>query len=255
MKKLMIGLVVVIVLLGVLLWLAYSNLDKIVARLIEQTGSEVTQTAVEVGGVELDLLNGKAALAQLTVANPAGFSSPTIFTLERIAVAIDVETLGASPVVIDEVVVRQPGVDFEMDQAGRSNVDVLRKNVAEYSAARETPAGSEPAAGEGAAQGEQMRLRIRQLRFEGGRLSAVSALRPGQPVEVTLPAFTMNDIGGGNGATPDAIAREVLDRLARQAADAAKKAGVDKVKAELEKKGREKLQEKMGGALDGLLGK
>jgi hypothetical protein len=255
MKKVMIGLGILVVVIGIVLWRVYANLDKIVAKVIEDVGTEVTQTAVQVGGVDLDLLNGKAGLSQLSVANPAGFSSPHIFSLELVSVAIDVESISSNPIIIDEIVVRQPRVAYEMNQQGTSNLDVLKKNIADSSASRDTGSGSTGQEQEPAEKAEAIRLIIRTLRFEGGELNASSALRPDKPVKAKLPAFTMNDIGqSSGGATSEQIAKEVLNKLARQATDAAKKAGVDRLTDELQEKASEKHGDKVGGALKGLLG-
>lgn len=257
MKKVFIGLGVLVVVLGIVLWRLYANLDQIVAKVIEDVGTEVTQTAVRVGGVDLDLMNGKAGLSQLSVANPAGFSSPHIFSLELVSVAIDVNSIGSNPVIIDEIVVRQPRVAYEINKQGTSNLDVLKKNVEGYSASRDTGAGTGAAkeAQEPAEKGEEIKLIIRKLSFEGGELSATSALRPDKPIAATLPAFSMNNIGqASGGATSEQVAKEVLDRLVKQAVDAASKAGVDKLTDELRGKAEEKLGDKVGGALKGLLG-
>jgi hypothetical protein len=256
MKKVMIGLGILVVVLGILLWRVYANLDKIVAKVIEDVGTEVTQTAVRVGGVELDLLNGKAGLSQLSVANPAGFSNPNIFSLELVSIAIDVESVSSNPIIIDEIVVRQPRVAYEMNMQGTSNLDVIKKNVEGYSASRDTGTGTATEQQESAAQeGEEIRLIIRKLHFDGGELNASSAMHPDKPVKAGLPAFTMSNIGeSSGGATSEQIAQEVLDKLVRQAANAAQKAGVDKLTDELQDRAREKVGDKVGGALKGLLG-
>jgi hypothetical protein len=256
MKKVLIGLGVLVVLVGIVLWRVYANLDKIVAKVIEDAGTEVTQTAVKVGGVELDLLNGKAGLSQLSVANPPGFSSPEIFSLELVSVAIDVKSVSSNPIIIDDIVVKQPRVAYEMNQQGISNLDVLKKNVKSYSTSRGKGPGSASEKQEPAGQvGEEIKLIIRRLSFEGGELNATSALRPDKPVKASLPAFTMSNIGqASGGATSDQIAKEVLDRLVKQAVDAASKAGVDKLADELQDKAKEKFGDKVGGALKGLLG-
>ena len=256
MKKVLIGLGILVVVMGIVLWRVYANLDKIVARVIEDVGTEVTQTAVRVDGVELDLLNGKAGLSQLSVANPAGFSSREIFSLELVTVAIDVKSLSSNPIIIDEVVVKQPRVVYEMNQQGTSNLDVLKKNVESYSTTRTAGSGSATEKQTPAGQeGEEIKLIIRKLNFEGGELNATSALRPDKPVKAKLPAFSMSNIGQSTGgATSSQIAKEVLNRLVRQVGDAAAKAGVDKLADELQDKANEKLGDKVGGALKGLLG-
>ncbi len=255
MKKVFIGLGVLVVVLGIVLWRVYANLDKIVAKVIEDVGTEVTQTAVRVGGIDLDLLNGKAGLSQLSVANPPGFTSPDIFSLELVSVAIDVASVSSNPIIIDEIVVKQPRVAYEINKQGTANLDVLKKNVAGYSASRDTGSGTAKQEQEPAEKGEEIKLIIRKLHFEGGELNATSALRPDKPIAATLPAFSMSNIGqASGGATSEQIAKEVLDRLVKQAVDAASKAGVDKLTDELKGKVEEKFGDKVGGALKGLLG-
>jgi hypothetical protein len=255
MKKVLVGLGVLVVVLGIVLWRVYVNLDKIVAKVIEDVGTEVTQTAVRVGGVDLDLFNGKASLVELTVANPAGYSSPQIFSLELVSVAIDVNSVNSNPIIIDEILVKQPRVAYEINGQGTSNLDILKKNVESYSAARKTGKDTANEEQESPVQAEETRLIIRKLHFDGGELNAGSALRPDQSINARLPAFTMENIGqASGGASSEQIAKEVLNRLVRQAADAASKAGVDKLTGELKEKTREKLGDKVGGALKDLLG-
>jgi uncharacterized protein involved in outer membrane biogenesis len=250
MKKVVIALVVLVVVLGVVVWRLYVNLDVIVAKLIEEAGTEVTQTSVAVKGVELHLLDGQAAVSGLAVANPAGFSSPDIFKLEKIALSIDVESLKGSPIVINELVVAQPQVFYEMNKEGVSNLSVLKKNVESHSATQA------PSSGEQAPAGEPVKLVIRKLRFEGGHLSATSALAPERKLDTDLPAFQLTNIGQSTGGASGAqIARELLDGLIRQATEAAGRAGADKLKGELQQKATQAIDEKLGDKLKGVLGK
>ena len=90
MKKVFIGLAVIAIVLGALLWWLGANLDGIVKKAIEDVGADVTQTSVDVSGVGIKLLDGKATISGLSVANPPGFSNPNIFTLgNSISGAID----------------------------------------------------------------------------------------------------------------------------------------------------------------------
>ena len=255
MKKVFVGLVVVIVILGVVVWRLYANLDLIVAKTIEDVGTEVTGTSVAVSGVQLHLLDGQAAISGLEIANPAGFSNPDIFKLGKIAVSIDVESLKGSPIVVEELVVAQPQVFYEINQSGISNLSALKKNIDSYSASKTPPPGQQqPAATEPA--GEPVKLVIRKLRFEGGHLSATSAMAPDRKIETDLPAFRLINIGQATGgATSDQVAKEVLDGLVKQASEAAAKAGADKVKDEVQQKAIDAIDEKVGGALKGVLGK
>jgi hypothetical protein len=255
MKKVFIGLAVIAIILGALLWWLGANLDGIVKKVIEDVGTDVTQTSVDVSGVGIKLLDGKAAISGLSVANPPGFSNPNIFTLDKVSVEIDIQSINSNPIIINEILVRQPQVFYEMNKDRTSNLDVLKKNVASYSASSSSSsspsdADKEAATGE---KGEELKLIIKKLNFEGGHLSAVSALAPDKKIEADLPAFHMNNLGQSTGgATSDQIAKQIIDRLVKQAVDVAAKAGVDQLTDELKQKGQKALDEKVGDTLKGL---
>jgi hypothetical protein len=251
MKKVLIGLVLVVAVIGILLWQLYANLDSIVEQAVEEIGTDVTGTAVAVDNVELQLLEGKAGMAGLEVSNPPGFSGPAIFRLGRIAVSLDIESLKDGPIVIDELRVSQPQVFLEMNSENQSNLTVLRHNIETYQGTPEAGTTTESADQPAAAP---VKFIIRKLAFEGGRLSATSALAPDKPVAADLPGFEMADLGkAAGGATGEQLAREILARLIQEAGRAAGQAGIDAAKQELGEKAREKLDKKFGGALDGIL--
>lgn len=251
MKKLLIVLVLLVAVVGVVVWRLYANLDSIVAQAIEETGTEVTGTAVAVSGVELQLLDGKAAVSGIDVANPPGFPSPSIFRLGRIAVAIDIESLSDGPIVIDELLVSQPQVFLEMNGENRSNLKALKNNIDSYATADAAQSGASTAT-----QDTALRFIIRKLVFDGGHLSASSALAPDKPAATDLPGFEMTDLGKARGgATAGQLAGEILERLIKQAGRAAGQAGMDAAQRELKDKARDKLEDKFGGALNGILEK
>jgi len=189
MKKVFIGLAVIAIVLGALLWWLGANLDGIVKKV----------------GVEIKLLDGKAGLSGLSVANPPGFSGPNIFTLDKVTVEVDIKSVGSNPIIINKILVRQPQVFYEMNKDSVSNLDVLKKNVAGYSSSgsKSKDTGKDKADGQ---KGEEMKLIIKKLSFEGGHLSAVSALAPDKKIEADLPAFHMSNLGqSSGGATSDPV--------------------------------------------------
>jgi hypothetical protein len=256
MKKVFIGLAVIAIVLGALLWWLGANLDGIVKKVIEDVGTDVTQTSVDVSGVGIKLLDGKASISGLSVANPPGFSGPNIFTLDKVSVEIDVKSIKDNPIIINNILVRQPQVFYEMNKDQSINLDVLNKNVASYSASSSSSPSSSGADKEAATgeKGEEIKLIIKKLSFESGHLSAVSALAPDKKIEADLPAFQMSNLGQSTGgATSAEIAKQIMNRLVKQAVDVAAKAGVDQLTDELKQKGQKALDENVGGALKGLL--
>jgi uncharacterized protein involved in outer membrane biogenesis len=253
MKKVFIGLAVIAIILGALLWWLGANLDGIVKKVIEDVGTDVTQTSVDVSGVGIKLLDGKAAISELSVANPPGFSEPNVFTLDKVSIEIDIKSLNSNPIIINEILVRQPQVFYEMNKDQTSNLDVLKKNVAGYSASGSSSSPDVDKEAATDAKGEELKLIIKKLNFEGGHLSAVSALAPDKKIEADIPAFHMNNLGQSTGgATSAQIAKQIMDRLIKQAVDVAAKAGVDQLTDELKQKGQKALDEKVGDTLKGL---
>jgi uncharacterized protein involved in outer membrane biogenesis len=189
-----------------------TSIDVIVKTAIEKYGSQATKTDVNVSSVNIRLSAGAGAITRLTVANPPGFSSRNIFSLGNISTRIDVKSVARSPVVIQEVRITGPEVFYEINQAGTSNLDVLKKNL-ERSPAKKAP--EEKKSG-----GKEIKLFIRKLVFEKGRVEVRVAALSERPFIVDLPRLELKDIGRNGGATPAAVATTISAELAREAARA-----------------------------------
>lgn len=246
-KAVLIGVAVIVVVIGVAIWQIFSNLDAIVAGVIENVGTEVLQTPVKVKTVKLDIKGGKAGISGMTIKNPAGFSDPYIFSMDDIAVDIDVSSLGKNPLVIEEILIRQPKVFAEVNKDGVSNLQTLSKNIEASSSGTEDK--QEPAATD--ESGEELKLIIKKFRFEGGNLKASSQIEPDKKIDQALPVIRMDNLGADTGgATGQEIASEMMKIVVAQATEAAVKAGLDKA---IEKE-KENLMNKAGDKLKGMFG-
>jgi len=245
MVKWIAGIVLVLVIaIGLAGYYIYSNLDALVEQAIETHGSEALGVAVGVDGVAIDLMEGRASIYGLSVANPPGYEAPHAFTLGEITVAIDLASLEEQdPIVLDEITIGNPAVFYEMNRAGKANVDVLRENAASGGGAAEESADpSEPA-------GEPLRLRIRKLRFEEGQIAANTRAIGGPEIDAKIGRAELTDVGGAAGATPDEIGVVIVKQLGGQAADAVKDMG----RKELDKVIDDKIGGEEGKAVKGLL--
>jgi uncharacterized protein involved in outer membrane biogenesis len=247
-KKVFAGVFVVLVLVvaGGLYYLL-SNLNSIVAGLIEKNGSEATATPVAVSGVDISLREGRASLSGLTIDSPDGFDAREAFRLGEITVDIDLESLRDDPLVIREIRVQAPVVQAEVHEDGSSNLMALNRNVQRYTGGT----GSGDAGSGGSEAADQKRIRIESFVFEQGRIEVDAAALGLEPRTVDLPAIRLSDIGGAQGALPGEIAKAVLGSLTRRAAESVAKAGIEAkaketLKKEAEEQGR-KLLEKIGG--------
>ncbi len=215
-KILILGAVFILIIAAAAIYL-FTNLDSIVKAAIEKYGSQAVKTAVRVSTVKIKLAHGEGALRGLSVADPPGFSFPSIMTLENIAVRIDVKSVTQTPVVIEYILVTGPEVFYEMKEDRTANVDVLKKNLAAGPAKEEKPHKGR--------DGKEIRLRIRKLVIEKGKVHVLAPKVAEKPYTLELPRLEMTDIGKQSGATPDEIAHTVAGALAEEAAKTVARSG------------------------------
>lgn len=217
------------------------NLDSLVAKAVERHGTAVAGTDVRVQEVEIGLRAGTGALHGLTVANPPGFSPQPIFTFADILVNLDTDTLTNEVPVVDQIRILAPTFHLEVDAQGRSNLEVVRDNLRRHSAARpRLPDRQEPT-----------RLLIRQLLItEGSGVLDLSAFGGGRH-QATLPPITLNDLGGAQGLTPEALGEAVLTALIDALQQSALRQKIEKeVRGRLEEEGgrlRQRLEQEILG--------
>jgi hypothetical protein len=254
MKKVILGLVLLITIAiagGV--YYVLTNLDSLVEGAIEKYGSEATQTSVLVDSVKINLADGAAGIKGLTIGNPDGYAQPYAFSLGEIRVAIDLQSLQEEPYIIDEITVLAPQVFVEINEANKTNLNQLKKNLTSGSATatQDKKAKTEKTAEAGSAK--EPRLIIRRVTFADGNIEALVAALDNKKLEVKLPGLNMTNLGGSKGATASELASEIINRLTDSAIKVVKKDIIDgelnKLKGKAQKKideERAKLEEKAG---------
>ncbi len=245
MKKVLIGVAALaVVIVGGLLFV-WSNLDGIVKDSIQTYGSEATKTKVRVAGVKLELEAGKASITGLTVGNPTGFTDPNIFALGKIATKIDVSTIRQNPIIIDEIIISAASVIYEINKAGTSNVDVLKKNLGAGGSAKAKPATDK------ADSGEELKMIIRKLVVKGSKAKVRIAALGDAEQTVNLPSIQLTDVGEkSGGATAAEVAQILSSRLVGNVKGAVASLGVSKYlgkSVDLFKKGALDQVGKVGG--------
>jgi hypothetical protein len=215
-KTIIISIILALVLAvaGIVIYV-FTNADSILKAAIEKYGSRTTKTAVRVSSTKLKLSSGEGAVLGLTVANPPGFSFPSVITLDDISVKVAVKTITKKVIVIDSILVSGPDVFYELNEHGTANVDILKKNIISG------PSGEEKS--EKKPQ-KEIKLLIRKLVFEKGRIHVLVAKVMNRPYIVQLPRLELLDIGRHGGATPEAVARTVAYALAEETAKAVARA-------------------------------
>jgi len=226
----------------------FSSLDGLVEAGIEEAGTKVTQTRVEVGGVKLTLSSGEGTISNLEVDSPAGFSRKQIFTLGEVTVAVDPKTLTEKVVVIDKVIIKAPQIFYEINDKGDSNLDVLKKNVQKATAGMSSSEKS-------SSSSEGVKLIIRKLVIEGAEVDARIAALGGKDLSANLPRIELNDIGkSSGGASAGEIAEKVTNILISKTTTAIAEMGVQQYLGKTAEEAKAKLQEKAKGAITDKLG-
>ena len=246
--------VVVVVTLG--------GVDAVVERAIEERGSAMTQTAVEVGSVQVSLRKGTATLHDLTIANPPGFTTPHAFELGEITVHLAVGSLVDDPLLIREIRVAAPRVTCELKADGISNVEMIRDAVEQ--AARQERRGRRGGGGTPGepkpARADRRRMIIEVLAIRDGEVYVDARAAGGPEASEKLPGFELTGIGAKQGGvTPPEVGRIVITALAQDVAVALAATKLERYIGEqasewLKKGGAEAIRKGLGDVLDQVLG-
>lgn len=247
--KIIVGLLVVVVLA---VWLLASNIDGIVKGVIESVGSETLATRVSLGSVEVKLgEESGAALRDLSIANPDGYTQPYAFELGTVGATIAPASLSTDTVVIPRVLIEDAKLTFEQ-QGNSNNLQTLLDNM-------DTGSTDGSAGGESSAEGEaDVLLAIGELRLAGVGVTAYSDELE-QPFEFVLKDVVVRDVGTPEkGVTPDAAAELIMEPVidaaleeasaqVKQAIEAAVKQEIDKKKEEAKEDLKDDLRRKLRG--------
>ncbi len=218
LKKILIGLGVVVLLLAAGAWFGFSNLDRIVRAAVEKYGTLAAQTEVKLDRVHLSITTGEGSLSGLSVANPQGFSSNKAFNLGAVSVALDTGSIrGNGPIVIRQVIIDKPQVSFELSNDGSTNLQALERNVQKYAAG--TSGGGAAGSGGGSSGGGQSRkMIISDLIIRDGQIAVSQQSLGGKQLSVPLPTIHLTNIGkDSGGATPAQVAGKIIDSISSEA--------------------------------------
>lgn len=255
MKKVALGILVVVLLVAGGAYYLFANLDSLVKAAIESYGSEATQARVTLGKVELKIADGQASLGDLKVMNPKGFSETEAMSLGLISVKLDTASVNKNPIIIKEIVIERPRIAYEQASGG-SNLDAIQKNAMAYG--QKAGGGSGSGSGSTASTNkdgkEEPKLVIENLYVRDGRIAISHAALQGKQMESKLPTIHLTDIGKSKGgATPAEVASRVLGSISESASKVAF-SDLQKQLGDQLKGAAGAIQQNGGGATDRLKG-
>lgn len=144
MRKILIGVGVLVVAVIAIVTFVFSSLDGLIQEAVEKYGTEITKAEVQLTVVNIDISSGKGSLSGLKVGNPKGFETPSAFNLGEISIAIDTGSVTKDPVIIKEIVITSPDITYELGSGG-SNISAMTKAEVRRHAARfDLPVAEKP---------------------------------------------------------------------------------------------------------------
>ncbi len=222
MKKVLIIVLIFIVLLVVAAGVTFFSLNKIVRGAIVTLGGSATQTEVTVDQVSLSPFSGRGEVKGLSVGNPEGYANENAFTLNRVFIQIEPNSLFADTLVINEIRIEGPVVSIEQGLRG-NNITAIRRNVAEFT--EKLPAGKEQPEAEAPAEAKK-KVVVERLLIQDGQVSLSSTLTRGKGVTLDFEPIEMTDIGKGDQvATLGTVVAQILDAITRAAVESAAQSG------------------------------
>jgi len=217
MKRLALaGMALLVLLAGGVYWLSQS-MDGLVKTGIEKYGPVVTKVPVKVAAVEIKPVDGGGAIRGLEIGNPSGYKTPVALKAGEIRLAIDPATLAKDVVVVREVVIQSPVVNYEAGSSG-NNLEAIQKNIEAYVASMSSDKRD--------AGAPKKKLVIENLYIRDAKVSLTSAMTLGSTVTASLPDLHLRGIGRkSNGATADEVVQQVWGALVRSTGNVASRAG------------------------------
>jgi hypothetical protein len=250
MKKILIGLVIILLALGGAAYYFLSDLNAIVKEQIEKHGSSALQTKVKVSGVNIKLMDGLGEIKGFSVANPKGFSDVSALGFDIIRIDIGTENITEMPIIIEEVMIDSVATLYELNTQAKGNLNVL---LDQLSSGRSSESSTPKESKDSNTKKTDVRIVIKKLVIKDTKLALDLTALGDKKYHETLPTFTVNNIGGIQGLSPEelgkAIGKSLLDNIIKQAKKKQKEKLIDK----LTEKATEKLKEKGAEKLKGLL--
>ena len=200
MKWFKIAIIALVVLLAVILVVASFFLGSIVKTTVEQGGPLALGVPVTLEKATVLPLSGRASLKELVIGNPEGFKTPYLFRMGGLKVRLDVASLGSDTIVIKQIHVAGPEINYEKSLK-TSNIGQLLKNLeGEEKPPEKAEAGK--------------KVVIEDFLLEGGKIRLSATLTGGKSIMIPLPPIHMTDIGKeSGGASPKEVITMVFSTV------------------------------------------
>lgn len=185
MKKLLIGLLVILVIIGGMIFYGASRSGALIREAVLEYAPKATGASVSLDKVKVAIMGGKAGLANFSVGNPDGFKSDYAFKVRNIDVKIDMASLTSDVIHIEEVRIDGADLIYEIGSRG-NNISKIQKNIESYTQSL----GLEESSSD-----SDVKFIVDNVYITGTRVKLASDLLGGKGAGLTLPDIHLKNIG------------------------------------------------------------
>lgn len=206
MKRLLYVLTGIIGIFIIGLFILFFSIDGMIKSNIEEMGSEMLNTQVEVQDVSISVFDGTGTIEGITVQNPDGFSDSAAISLQKIHLKLDLTSLLSDTIMIDSIIINQP--ELFIEQKGKAiNLKTLTENI-------DMSASSEGG------------MIIDYLLIEEGLVKLRTNIGRERSEQVKFEQFVLTDIGGTGNNTVEQTVHQILESILQQAIQRAMEEGL-----------------------------
>ena len=220
MKGLKITGIILAIILGTVLAVGMT-IDGIVESGIEDSGSDLLKTEVEVDDIDISVFGSSADMDGFIVYNPEGFTDRAAISLNEIEIDLDVKSLLTDQILINKIRVKNPEILFEQKGSG-VNLRKLSNNI---------DAGSE--------EDSEKTIIIKEFILEEGVIKIHSELEKERSAEASIDRLVLNNIGESGSETIQQAMKQILSPIIKNALSDAVKSGL-----------KDKLEETVNDLID-----
>ncbi|NBC05119.1 MAG: hypothetical protein GVY20_15650 [Bacteroidetes bacterium] len=202
--KTVIGFIIVLAAAFIVLSFAING---IVKSAIEEDGSELFQTAVEVGNVNISMWNGTSEIYGFTVSNPDQFSDQPAIELDEIQLKIDLASMLSDTILIENIRITGARLFFEQEGFG-INLRSLNQNM------------------DLSADEDDAVIVIEHLVVESATVQVSSTIDRERTVEANIETIELEGIGRDGNNTLKQSMQQILEPLIERAIQEAMTGGL-----------------------------
>jgi len=183
---------VLVVILVVAVVAVVMNINSIAKSAVEKSGTKQLGLSTKLDGANVGLTSGDVSLNGLSIASPAGFKAPTMFSLGSISVDSNWKGIRSKPLNVSSITIDKPTIVIERAN-GKFNLQTVAEQLKKNGGGKSEPSGDSSSA-------ESFKMIIDQLKVSG----ATVVIRPDFPAmkdeyTIAIPAIELTAIGNADG--------------------------------------------------------